>query len=168
MKVSQDRAQRDTPPHDDLHPDPHYQPYGAHHQRGQTNRKHLRQWSYATAPEPSIPAELTLNRHLRSPYKRPPSLCIDASSASNLASEGDLPGVCLTAAANALFSVYQDWVHQNTGIHLDKVIDKDGKWQERRKKLVCLTTQCYDVYSGWVKNFSRLLRWILTAYKVRS
>ena len=63
MKVSQDRAQRDTPPHDALHPDPQDQPCGAHHQRGQTNRKHLRQWSYATAPEPSIPAELTPNRH---------------------------------------------------------------------------------------------------------
>ena len=44
-----------------------------------------------------------------------------------LASEGNIPGFSLTAAADALFGVYQDWVHQNPDKHLDGVINGDDK-----------------------------------------
>ena len=63
----------------------------------------------------------------------PPRLHVDASDTYCLASKGELPGVCLMAADNALFGIYQDWVHQNTDIHLDGGIDEDGKWQARLK-----------------------------------
>ena len=58
-----------------------------------------------------------------------PRLHVDASSTARLVSEGDLPGVRLTTADDALFGVYQDWLHQNTGIHTDGGIDEDGKWK---------------------------------------
>ena len=51
------------------------------------------------------------------------------------------------AADDKLFSVYQDWVHQNPGTHMDSGIEEDDKWQQRWKKIICLTTQCYDVFS---------------------
>ena len=60
----------------------------------------------------------------------------------------DHPEVRLKAAENAIFSISQGWVHQNTGNHLDGRIKEDGKWQDRRRKLVCLPTQRYDVPSG--------------------
>ena len=43
----------------------------------------------------------------------------------------DLPRVCLMAADNSLFGVYQDWVHQNTGTNLDVGINEDVKWKAR-------------------------------------
>ena len=43
----------------------------------------------------------------------------DTSATVGLASESNLEGVCLTATANALFGVYQDWVHQNPTTHLN-------------------------------------------------
>ena len=33
------------------------------------------------------------------------------------------------AADDVLLRVYQDWVHQNFGTHLDDGINEDGKWQ---------------------------------------
>ena len=47
----------------------------------------------------------------------------------------NIPGVLLMADNDALFSVYQDWLHQNTGIQLDGRINKDGKWQARWENL---------------------------------
>ena len=35
------------------------------------------------------------------------------------------------AVANALFGVYQDWIYQNIGTHLDGGIDENGQWQAR-------------------------------------
>ena len=64
-----------------------------------------------------------------------PRLCIEVSAAALLVSEGDLPGVRLMAANDALFGVYQDWVHQIPGIHLDGGINEGGKWQARWKNL---------------------------------
>ena len=60
----------------------------------------------------------------------------------------DHPEVRLKAAENAIFSISQGWVHQNTGNHLDGRIKEDGKWQDRRRKLVCFPTQRYNVPSG--------------------
>ena len=54
-------------------------------------------------------------------------------------------------ASDALFGVYQDWVHQNPGTHLYGGIREDGKWQAIWKKLVCLPTQRYNVTSGQVR-----------------
>ena len=76
---------------------------------------------------------------------------VHVSSATCLASTANLPGVRLMDSDGGMFSVYQDWVHQNTGTHLDGGINKYGKWQARRKKL-CLPTQHYDLPSGRVGN----------------
>ena len=55
------------------------------------------------------------------------------------------------AAANTFFGLYQDWVHNNHGTHLDGRVDEDGKWQAIWGKLVffahpmlkfCLDTHC--------------------------
>ena len=34
------------------------------------------------------------------------------------------------AADDTISIVYQDWVHQNPGTHLDGGIEEDGKWQK--------------------------------------
>ena len=49
-----------------------------------------------------------------------------------------------------IYGVYQDWVHQNPGDHLDGGIAEDSKWQAYRRKLVCMPTQRYDAPSGKV------------------
>ena len=46
-----------------------------------------------------------------------------------------------------LFGVYQDWLHQNPGEHLDIAITKDGKWQNLGVKHVCIPTYQYAVPS---------------------
>ena len=53
-------------------------------------------------------------------------------------------------SSDEMFGVYQGWVHQNTGIHLDVRIDEDGKWQAR---LIFKCTQRYNVLNGRVGNF---------------
>ena len=55
------------------------------------------------------------------------------------------PEVCLKAANDALFDVYQDWVQQNPRFHLDVGINEDGKCQNRWRKIVCLQIQSYEV-----------------------
>ena len=62
----------------------------------------------------------------------------------------NLPDVHLLGAYDMLFGVYQDWVHQNPGNHLDGGITEDGKWQARWGKLACMPTKRYDVPSGKV------------------
>ena len=47
------------------------------------------------------------------------STCADLSVSARLASEINLKVFRLTSADNAFFGVYQDWVHQNPGRHLD-------------------------------------------------
>ena len=64
-----------------------------------------------------------------------PRLRVDVSATARLASEGNLPRARLTAPGNALFGIYQDWVHQNPGIHLDGEINEDVKWQARWENL---------------------------------
>ena len=49
-----------------------------------------------------------------------------------------------------LYSVYQDWMYQNPGDHLDGGIAEESKWQVRWKKIVCIPTQRYDSPSGKV------------------
>ena len=61
------------------------------------------------------------------PDTTPLCLCIDASGTSFLESEGDLPQFLLMATGNTLFGVYQDWVYQNTALHLDEGTGEDGK-----------------------------------------
>ena len=39
----------------------------------------------------------------------------------------------LLGANYMLYGVYQDWVHQNPGEHLDEGIAEDSKWQVRWK-----------------------------------
>ena len=82
--------------------------------------------------------------------KPPPRPCIKAGDVALQAREGDLPDVCLLGTDYIFYGVYQDWVHQNPGDHLNGVIAEDSKWQARWEKLVCMPTQCYDAPSGKV------------------
>ena len=52
------------------------------------------------------------------------------SNAACQASKRNLPNDFPTSANDKLFVVYQDWVHQNSGTHLDGDIEEDGKWQK--------------------------------------
>ena len=70
---------------------------------------------------------------------------VEAVNATLQAQEGDLPDVGLLGAKYMLYCVYQDWMHQNPGDHLDGGIAEDSKWKSRLKKLVCMPTQRYDI-----------------------
>ena len=52
---------------------------------------------------------------------------VEDGNASLQAREGDLPDVHLLGANYLLYGVYQDWVHQNPGDHLDGGIAEDSK-----------------------------------------
>ena len=45
------------------------------------------------------------------------------------------------------YVIYQGWVHQNPGDHLDGRIAEDSKWKAQWEKLVCMPTQRYDAPS---------------------
>ena len=88
----------------------------------------------------------------------PPRPRVEAGDAALQAHEGDLPDVCLLGADYMLYGVYQDWVHQNPGDHLDGGTTEDSKWQAWWEKLVCMLTQRYDAPSGKVwKRFVGIL-----------
>ena len=94
---------------------------------------------------------------------------IYARDAARLASSDNHPKVRLKAAGDALFSVYQDWVHQNTGTNLYGGTNKGDKWQDRFRKIVCLPTQRYDIPSGRVEIFSsQPLQRSLAVYEIRN
>ena len=57
----------------------------------------------------------------------PPHPRAKASNTNLQARDGDLPDVCLLGAEYMLYGVYQDWVHQNLGNHLDGGIVEDSK-----------------------------------------
>ena len=98
----------------------------------------------------------------------PPRLRVEAGNAALQAQEGDLPDVRLIGADYMLYGVYQDWVHQNPGDHLDVVIEENSKWQSRWEKLVCMPTQRYDAPSGKVgKRFVVILSVELDGVRVR-
>ena len=58
---------------------------------------------------------------------------IKAGDAALQVREGDLLDVRLLGADYMLYGVYQDWVHQNIGDHLDGGTAEDIKWQARWK-----------------------------------
>ena len=60
------------------------------------------------------------------------------------------PDVRLLGTDSMIYGVYQDWVHQNPGEHLDGGISEDSKWKARWKRLFFLT-QCDDAPSGKVR-----------------
>ena len=63
--------------------------------------------------------------------KPTPRPCIQDGYATCLVSMADLHEVQRKVSDNALYGVYQDWVHQNPGNNLDGGIKEDGKWQDR-------------------------------------
>ena len=91
-----------------------------------------------------------------SPLQR---LCKDASNASRLVSEGNLPGYRLTAADDKLFGIYEDWLHQNFVTRLWGGVKNYDKWQQSWKKIIS-PTQHYDVPSG------RVGKWFVAALAV--
>ena len=48
------------------------------------------------------------------------------SDDARIASVGELPRESLMYANDKIFGVYQDWLQQNTGTHLDGGIEEDG------------------------------------------
>ena len=67
-----------------------------------------------------------------------------------------------------LYGVYQDWVHQIPGEHLDVGIAEDSWWQAQWEKLVCFPTQHYGAPSGKVgKRFVGILSVELDGVYVR-
>ena len=56
---------------------------------------------------------------------------VDVATTTRLSSTGNLPGVRLMVASNALSGVYQYWVHQNPSTHLGDGVNEDVKWQAR-------------------------------------
>ena len=61
----------------------------------------------------------------------PPRPCIKESEAAFKVREEDLLDVGLLCANYILYGVYQDWVHQSLGYHLDGEITENSKWQAR-------------------------------------
>ena len=57
------------------------------------------------------------------------------SDAALLESVVDLPYESLMDANEKILGVYQDWVHQNPGSHMDGGTEEDSKWQERWKNV---------------------------------
>ena len=55
---------------------------------------------------------------------------VKAGNAALQAWEGDLLDICLIGTEYMIYGVYQYWVHQNPGDHLDGGIAEDSKWQE--------------------------------------
>ena len=82
--------------------------------------------------------------------KPPPCPRVEAGDAAFQARERNLPDVRLLGADYMLYGVYQDWVHQNSGDHLDGGIVEYSMCQARWKKLVCMPTQLYDATYGKV------------------
>ena len=101
----------------------------------------------------------------------PPSLLhrVNDTTAACLSSMANHPEVHLKAAENTIFSVYQDWVHQNPGTQLDGGINKYGKWKDRWKNLsVCqinATIDCLTMLGGILSQPSQQ---ILMAYELRN
>ena len=62
------------------------------------------------------------------PDSHPPGVCKDMNDAAYLESVGDFTSESLTDANDKILGVYQDWVHQNIGMHLDGGIEEDSKW----------------------------------------
>ena len=65
----------------------------------------------------------------------PPLPQVEAGDAALQEREGDLPDVRLLGDNYMPYSVYQDWVHQNSGDHLDRGISEYSKWQVQWKNL---------------------------------
>ena len=79
---------------------------------------------------------------------------VKASNATLQSQEGYFPDVWLLGANYMLYGVYQNWVHQNPGDHLNEGIAEDSKWQVCGKKFVCMTIQRYYAPSGKVSERS--------------
>jgi hypothetical protein len=61
---------------------------------------------------------------------------------------GDLPGATILEADLKLDTVYGNYVHQNTGQHLDGGIANDAELQDYWKRLVVLPPQQYNAPTG--------------------
>ena len=74
------------------------------------------------------PLHSPLEDALVAPATPPPHPRVDYGNAALQAQERYLPDVRLLGADYMLYGVYQDWVHQNPGDHLDGGIAEDSKW----------------------------------------
>ena len=93
---------------------------------------------------------------------------VEAGDAAIQSLERDLPDVRLLGTDYMLYGVYQDWVHQNPGDHLDGGISEESKWQVRWGKLVCIPTQIYDAPSGkFGKRYVGILSVELDGFRAR-
>ena len=82
------------------------------------------------------PTYSPLEEALATPSAPPPHPRVEAGDTALQVRKGDLPDVRLPGADYMIYGVYQDWVHQNTGDHLDGGIAEDSKWEAWWKKII--------------------------------
>ena len=75
------------------------------------------------------PPHFPLENSLVASAAPPPHLHVEAGYVTLQAQEGPLSDLCLLGPDYMLYGVYQDWVHQNPGDHLDEGIAEDSKLQ---------------------------------------
>jgi hypothetical protein len=74
----------------------------------------------------------------------------------------DLPGAIISDADLQLYEVFGDYVHQNSGQHLDGGIADDELWQNYWRRLIVYHSLTYDAPSGAVgRRFIDMLAVIL-------
>ena len=94
---------------------------------------------------------------------------IEARDAARLARKEDLPEVHPQGAEGMIFGVYQDWVQQNHGKHMEGGITEDGKWQDMWKNLsVCLPNATTHRMGKLEDSLSQPSHWSLNSYKLGS
>ena len=84
------------------------------------------------SPSHSTPEYTSVASTLPPPLPRPR---VEAGNSTLQARERDLPAVRLIGTNYMLYGVYQDWVHQIPGDHLDGGIVEESKCQAWRKNL---------------------------------
>ena len=106
---------------------------------------------------------------LVSPDRPPPRPRVEDRDSVHLARAADLPDSHLKVAINMLYRVYRDWVHKNTGNHMDGGIKEDSNCQARQKKMsVCQSRNMTHPMVKSGKRLSQIYQWSLTAYNIGS
>jgi hypothetical protein len=80
----------------------------------------------------------------------------------------DLPGATISNTDLLFYEVYGDYVHQNSGQHLDGGIADDELWQNYWRRIIVYPSLTYAALSGAVgRRFVDMLAVILEGIKSR-
>ena len=103
------------------------------------------------------------------PDEPPLCPCVEAGDATHLARVAELPDVRLKGADGMIFGVYQDWVYQNTGNHLDGGITENSQWKAMWEKLsIFQPNATMQRMVKLVEILSQTSQWSSMAYELRS